>query len=484
MLGIHLFRAGDARRAVTLCVAAAVLCQAPATAAAQSSPPRAHSKAHPQAAAQSAGAKQTAAKQTAVAAQQRRDVRLQVAFTTRALASDQQTPVRTALESFARDTINGGTGYVNSFTACVVGSTALPCPSDLGKIDVLVTTTVGALGTSKQQPVTMAAVSLIDNRQIGQLVVTSGDVAKGKLSDVLSALSTEQLRELLGTPILADGALTLAAFSPYVQLVPETATDRKYIDILAHYLAQRRIETVPSAFTGLDASGTGTPVATTICQNNPRYLHYTVSTRQQQRPLQFRTITYAQATGQIIDCGDPAAPIAFNSFTPTSVTNTKGPIGSIVTILTQAFVSKSNSWANVGAVGNSLGSFIDVDPTSASVEQSVYNASLRTLVDDMCLALARYATARRQAEAPGQSESRLNRQDLLTTQNLIAPEMKRVSTTGGSTASVGGSSAGQAATGAAASSAGTQNPLGGGGISVASQPPLECAPLPPAASNQ
>ena len=131
-----------------------------------------------------------------------------------------------------------------------------------------------------------------------------------------------------------------------------------------------------------------------------------MSTRQQQRPLQFRTVAYAQATGQIFNCADPAAPIAFHSFTPMSVTSTKGSIASIVGILRLSFVSKTNSWGNVGAVGNSLGSFIDVDPTSASVEQSIYNASLRSLVDDMCLALARYATARRQAEAPGQNLSR------------------------------------------------------------------------------
>jgi hypothetical protein len=277
------------------------------------------------------------------------------------------------------------------------------------------------------------------------------------------------LLKLLGTPSLNNGAMTLSAYSPFLQLVPETATDRKYIGVLAHYLAAQRIETVPSPFTGIDTSAAGgSGSASGICQNSPRYLHYAVEVQQANRPLHGTTNVYARATGQIIDCANPAVPLSFNGFDKFNVRQTKGTFASVIGILTLAFVSKSNSWANTGAVAGSVASFVDTDPTSSTVEQRLYDTSLHRLVNDMCIAISKAPTP-----APVPTPTPVVTPIPTPVPTATPSSQGRrgiVSTTVG--ASAPGASTSQSA-------AVTSSPLGIGNLLVPAQPPLVCASTPP-----
>jgi len=360
-------------------------------------------------------------------------------------------------------------GYLHAFVACVIGApsagqagtpSATPC-ANLSDEDVLVTTSLGLQDSStKLFPVTLLAASLRTQQRSGSLIVyvkaASGATAPdpSDFSTVVLALTTGQEQSLLGTPVLSNGIVTLSAFDPFLQLVPESATDRKYVDLLGHYLAKRRIQFEVSPFTGVSSS---TPVVgADPCANSPRYLHYQVTLREQPEPLLFKTEVYASATGQIIDCANPAVPLTFSSAAKKSVVTSKGSLASIVGILTLALVSKSNSWGNVAAVANGVGGFVDTDPTAVTVEQQLYNETLRGLVADLCVAISENKAS--EQRRPGGVQSR---------------ERGQSPATAGPRDTGPGGPGGAAAPGGASSSVG--NSLATGAILVPEQPPLVCA---------
>ena len=386
-------------------------------------------------------AKPTPKAAATVAATPRPDLRLLVAFTSRGFSAADAPKVGEGLKKYAR-AINAGVGYLNSFRACVAGATDdTRCSPDASRADFLVTASEGTPGKDKSVTIVLAADSLVDHRPAGRMNVNASP------SDIAAAFSApvidSQWRGLLGTPTLTDGTVSTQSYSPFLQLVPQTATDRKYFYLLETYLAAQSIKYFESPYTGLDSSGSAASNATGICLNSPRYLIYTVAIAQDSRPLQARTVLFGNGTGQIVDCADPASPLAFHSFKKYTATSTKGSLASIVGILTLSFISKSNSWGNVGAVGNSVAGFVDRDPTAANVEQNIYDDALRDLVDNMCKRLDAYAAARAAAN-PGL---------------LALPGNTYIADT-----TAGGAAAAAPATVA----------FGAGGLGVSAQPPLTC----------
>ncbi|MBD5636170.1 MAG: hypothetical protein IAI49_17005 [Candidatus Eremiobacteraeota bacterium] len=338
----------------------------------------------------------------ATAAPARKDNRLSVAFLVPAesTVAGQLVP---ALDQLTKNINNQG-GYFNAFTACVLdapaGSKVTYRCANTAAQDVLVTTTIGDPdATTKQYPVSLIAGSLADQHQTGKLTFSLSTIDAASLTSQFKALTLEQMTDLLGRPSLDNGSLTLSSFSPFLQLVPETATDRKYIDLVEDALARQHIQFVPSQFTGLDTSVAGSGSQNDVCKNSPRYLHYQVVIRQRYEPLQAMTILYADANGQIIDCANPAAPLSFAHSSRASVISSKATIASIIGILTLSFVSHSNSWGNVAAVGNGIGGLIDTDPGSLAVEQRLYHKTVDGLINNMCDAVAKANAASKPSEA-------------------------------------------------------------------------------------
>ena len=314
--------------------------------------------------------------------------------------TDRKAAAAAALEALVLKIKSVSTGYLNAFDACILDATPSVASNkcaDTSSASVVVSTNVSNIDAKDgtKPIITMVAGTLENPHLTGRLVFTvaqtdlnSGTPATDPYSALKSDFTNEfsNLNQLFGTPTLDSGALSLAGFSPFLQLVPETATDRKYIGILAHYLARQRIQTVPSQFTGT-GTALGTATSGSICQNSPRYLHYTVDVQQSDRPLQFKSVLVARGTGQIIDCANPANPVAFRSRDPMSLTTSAGPAASIIAFLTLAFVSHSNSWGYTGAAASSFSNIIDQKADSIQVEQALYDRALRHLVDDLCTSL-------------------------------------------------------------------------------------------------
>lgn len=337
----------------------------------------------------------------------------------------------TALISDIQSRETGGE-YLNSFSACYLADT--PAAHD----PCLISTT-----DAKTIPVTMTAATLVDHHTTGQLTFDVTDTQAATLTAAFRGLRAS-LNKLFGTPSLNNGVLSLSGYSPFLQLVPETATDRKYVGVLAHFLAAQRIQTTPSQFTGIDASP-GSASASSICQTSPRYLHYSVEIQQVNRPLEFRTIVETHATGNIIDCANPASRITFTNTQRASLPTTKSSFASLIGILTLSFISKTNSWGNTGSVATSIAGFVDLDPASVVVEQSLYDRSLDGLVKDMCGAINR----RKEIDAQAKPSPPLPNPGIVGTQSTtVAPTTPGTAT----------------------------NSLGVGDLLVPQQPPLECVP--------
>jgi hypothetical protein len=363
-------------------------------------------------------------------------------------------------------------GYRNYFAGCFrVADNG--CPD--ARIAVAVIFLDKPDPTAKGYPVKMIAHMVTDERPGTVLQLSSVDV-HGKVTDMVNPLlpSDTDLQTLLGKPVLADGEITISSYSPYLQLVPETATDRKYLGVLASDLAQQRIQTTPSQFTGIDnnnalASGSGSNAS--ICANSPRYLHYNVNVTQRPRPLQGTTILHVESTGQVIDCVNPGSRLTFGDVWEYPVTTTKSSLSSLITLLGVLFVSKTNSWTNVASAGTNLASFIDVNPSSSDVEQEVYDRALVNLVDRMCATARAYvneeATAKTVVIAaattptPGPAPS-VTLAPMSTNSLLVPGEAAQLSTT-----------VSQSRTSP------SQAPLSVGELSLAAPPPVTCDSPPP-----
>lgn len=285
-------------------------------------------------------------------------------------------------------------GYRNYFTGCYETANA-GCPN--ARIAVAIVFDERSDSKSPYN-VRLIAHPVVDERA-GSALALIADISswsQGKPNPLLP--QDAQLQGLLGTPVLSNGLMTIVAYSPYMQLVPETATDRKYMGSLQHDLFEERIQTVFSQYTGVDttnalASGTGTRAG--ICENSPRYLHYNVSIAQRPRPLEAQTVLHVQSSGQIIDCVNPGSRLTFGDQWDFPVATTKSPLASFVNLLGILFISKTNSWTNVATAGTSFSSLVDVDPSSTTVEQEIYDRALVQLVRDMCA-----TTAQQSTEAP------------------------------------------------------------------------------------
>jgi hypothetical protein len=224
-------------------------------------------------------------------------------------------------------------------------------------------------------------VSVSQQRALGG---TSGAVLETSAADVISSLD---LQPLFGTPLFSNGQLSLASYSPFLQLVPETAVDRQYLPVLAHYLSEQRIQTIPSQYTGLGSSS-GSATAAQICVNSPRYLHYTVQILTQNLPLQAKTKLHTMATGQIINCANPSLPLAFRASDRDVVISSGPTLTGLIAILS-GLMFHWGSWGIVTSVAGNVEKFTDIDPTSTNYLNGVYDNSLRSLVGDMCRALAK-----------------------------------------------------------------------------------------------
>lgn len=353
-------------------------------------------------------------------------------------------------------------GYRNYFTGCYRTANS-GCPN--ARIAVAVVFMNKADPSAKTYPVRMIARGVTDERAATALTLSSVDLS-GAVTEVKNPLlpSDADLESLLGKPVLADGIIGIAAYSPYLQLVPETATDRKYIGVLAGYLDDQRLFSTPSQYTGIDnsnalASGSGTSAS--ICANSPRYLHYNVNITSRPRPLEGTTVLHVQSTGQVIDCVNPGSRLTFADDWNYPVATTKSPLSSLVTLLGILFVSKTNSWTNVASAGSSFSSFIDVDPSSSAVEQEVYDRALASLVRRMCAMAA--ANAAEQAAPNAQSVAAV-----VTPTPSPAPGQVSILSTPETTTS-GTTPAATAATAAT-------TPLGVGEQSLTAPPPLICDP--------
>jgi hypothetical protein len=191
--------------------------------------------------------------------------------------------------------------------------------------------------------------------------------------------------------VLVNGRIVFESYSPFLQLVPKTATDAKYVGLLQYYLGQQRIQTVASHYVGVsDDTGApaGTSAATTVCQNSPRYMVFGVAMAQNPEPWNAKTVLDVKASGNILDCVQANNRLTFGDAFSFPVTTSKAPLSSVINILSLLFIVHQNNWTSVGNAAASVANFIDVAPDGPTVEQQVYDRALRELVANMCLATA------------------------------------------------------------------------------------------------
>jgi hypothetical protein len=172
-----------------------------------------------------------------------------------------------------------------------------------------------------------------------------------------------------------------------MQLVQETATDRKYLGVLASYFARQEIQTEPSQFTGVDSTNPGLTATATqaqICLHSPRYFHFGVSIRAV--PLFYGTRLQTISTGQVIDCVDPGSRIEMSSSDRYKINTIKSGLLSVIGLASLLYVSKSNSWTGVSNIGTSIAGLVDSDPASTILEANIYDAELGGLVKKFCSA--------------------------------------------------------------------------------------------------
>jgi len=243
----------------------------------------------------------------------------------------------------------------------------------------------------------MKSFDMITGRAIATLALVPLDLSALKpghsdgISNALKAIvpAADQVSVLLGTPSIIGGRLSLfQGYEPYIQLVPTLvrSDDPSYLPLISNLLDRRGLPAVPSQFNaGAIASGT-TPLDA-ICGRGQRYLVYSVSSENFSHPVSFSTRIQTHASGQLYDCTNMTViPIGLDQHL--SVLTTKSPLASLITILSAAFVSKTNSWAGTLQVGGLVSGFIDADPGSIAVRNSASDRALQGLVDNLCTSLA------------------------------------------------------------------------------------------------
>ena len=286
----------------------------------------------------------------------------------------------TMIRSLVKAITDANSGYLAAFSACARWDATSCTPGSFDQADIDVVSTFGPPDdTTKKYPLTLFAY-VTTERIFPSAVAFTVD---SKTTDL--NVSSDQWQQLLGTPIYNDGQLTVASYSTAMQLVPETATDRKYLGVLASYFARQKIQTVSSQFTGVDttnASLTGAATQAQICLHSPRYFHYGVSIRAV--PLFYGTRMQTISTGQVIDCVDPGSRIAMSSSDRYNINTIKAGLLNVIGLASLLYVSKSNSWTGVSNVGSSVAGLVDSEPTSTILEANIYDAELGGLVTKFC----------------------------------------------------------------------------------------------------
>ncbi len=154
---------------------------------------------------------------------------------------------------------------------------------------------------------------------------------------------------------------------------------------MSNLLDRRGIPSVPSQFNaGVVASGS-TPLDT-VCGRGQRYLVYSVSSENFSHTVSFSTRVQTHASAQLYDCTTMSViPVGLDQHI--SVLTTAGPLGSLLHILSLAFVSKSNSWSGTSAVAALVSPFIDTDVDKDSFKDGVADRALQGVVDRLCVKL-------------------------------------------------------------------------------------------------
>jgi hypothetical protein len=271
----------------------------------------------------------------------------------------------------------------------------------------IVVTTDFALDPKSTDPtnplfiVTMRSLDVTNGRVLATLplsvkVDTLDKTAADPIKDALNplALSNDKLATLLGTPVIASGRLALVAgYEPYLQLVPSLskADDPSYLQLMENLLDRRGLPSVPSQFNAGAVSSGNTPLDA-ICGRGQRYFVYSVSSENFSLPVSLSTRVQTHASGQLYDCTNMTV-ISVGLDQHRTMLTTAAPLAALLTLLSKAFVSKSNSWTNTIQLGALTSKFIDATPDTITVRDHVSDRGLQGLVDNLCTTLANLPTS-------------------------------------------------------------------------------------------
>jgi hypothetical protein len=256
---------------------------------------------------------------------------------------------------------------------------------DATRANVLVTTTftVPSPATPDAGKVTFGAIDLVDHQQLGVVQVPVALRGTGDDAALTKAmmLTKAQVLALIGTPSIAGGTLTTAAYQQYVQLVPDVGSGQPtYVDLLQNLLARRGIASVASQFNAGTVTS-GSVSAQTLCGLGQRYLVYSYAERTEDRILSLNTRVETRMTGHLYDCptrGD----LAFGNDTHTFATNTALSIGPFVNLLAVLFLSKTPSWTYTASAGGLASKILDQTPSQ--IEPHTVELTMQQFVDSFC----------------------------------------------------------------------------------------------------
>ncbi|HTW84927.1 MAG TPA: hypothetical protein VMD91_12710 [Candidatus Sulfotelmatobacter sp.] len=312
------------------------------------------------------------------------DVRLRVVFLPYGTASDTSATtqaIRTGITKLV-DSINQQNPLYNACNQAP-GAAVDGAACDATQANLIVTTAwqSGAAGAS----ITLSPVDLPDHQSFAPVVltVTPGTDDPGDANAIAAALqlNATQIQALLGTPTIANGLLSTAAYQPYVQLVPDVGSSQAtHVDLLQNLLARRGIASVASQFNAGTVTS-GKVSAQTICGLGQRYLVYSYAERTEDRILSLNTRVETRMTGHLYDC-PTRTDLPFGNDTHTFATNTALSFGPFINLLAVLFLSKTGSWTYTAAAGG-LASKI-VDQTPAQIEDHTVEITMQQFVDHFC----------------------------------------------------------------------------------------------------
>jgi hypothetical protein len=216
----------------------------------------------------------------------------------------------------------------------------------------------------------------------------------GILTDGADAVTVATLEPLIGTPQIQNGAVHLAIapaiYQQFIQLIPASSDDAPYAGTLTELLSRRHIQgLLSSAFVGVATSGSATNAS--FCGLGQRYLVYHVSSKTDERRLIGRTRLQITASGQFFDCVDPVgSPYTVGAVDVLSIPTTGLAFPKMFGLLSILFISKTNSWTNVGNAGAAISNLVD-EPTPGAAVANASEQILQQLVDNLCVAFKTYS---------------------------------------------------------------------------------------------